>query len=118
MLIILITLCTVVVPGVAAGIFAYRWPQAALTAPKISVQKVESETRRHPRLAAFTQSRLDPGSATGLLLTRALLVFVVGSALVAVVLVMIRTNTGFAGVVSSARFFGAQHAACLWTAFL
>jgi len=118
MLIILITLCTVVVPGVAAGIFAYRWPQAALTAPKISVQKVESETRRHPRLAAFTQSRLDPGSATGLLLSAALLVFVVGTALVAIVLVMIHTNTGFARLDHSASLFGAHHATSLSTSFL
>lgn len=118
MLIILITLLTVVIPGVVTGIFAYRWPQAAPTAPKISVQKVESEARRHPRLVAFTRSRLDPGSATGLVLSAAILVFVIGTVLVAIVLVMIHTNTGFARLDRSASLFGAHHATALSTRFL
>jgi undecaprenyl-diphosphatase len=118
MLIISITLIVVIIPGVAAGIFAYRWPQAAPTAPKINVQKVEREARRHPRLIAFTRSRLDPGSATGLLLSAAIVVFVVGTALVAIVLVMIHTNTGFARLDRSASLFGAHHATALSTRFL
>jgi len=118
MLIISITLLTVIIPGVAAGFFAYRWPQAAPTAPKISVQKVEHEARRHPRLVAFTRSRLDPGSATGLLLSAAIVVFVVGAALVAIVLVMIHTNTGFARLDRSASLFGAHHATALSTRLL
>jgi len=118
MLIVSITLLTVIVPGVAAGLFAYRWPQAAPTAPKISVQKVEHEARRHPRLVAYIRSRLDPGSAVGLLLSAAILVFVVGAALVAIVLVMIHTNTGFARLDRSASLFGAHHATALSTSFL
>jgi undecaprenyl-diphosphatase len=118
MLIISITLLTVLIPGVAVGFFAYRWPQAAPTAPKISVQKVEHEARRHPRLVAFTRSRLDPGSATGLLLSAAIVVFVVGTALMAIVLVMIHTNTGFARLDRSVSLFGAHHATALSTRFL
>jgi membrane-associated phospholipid phosphatase len=118
MLIISITLLTVVIPGVAAGLIAYRWPQAAPTAPKISVQKVEEEALQHRRLVTFTRSRLDPGSATGLLLSAAILVFVVGTALVAILLVMIHTNTGFARLDSSASLFGAHHATAASTRFL
>ncbi len=118
MLILSITLLTVIVPGLAAGMFAYRWPQAAPTAPKISVKQVKNETRRHPRLAAYTRSRLDPGSATGLLLSAAIIVFVVGAASVALVLVMIHTNTGFARLDRSASLFGAHHATALSTRFL
>jgi membrane-associated phospholipid phosphatase len=118
MLIISITLLTVLIPGVAAGFFAYRWPQAAPTAPKISVQKVEHEARRHPRLVAFTRSRLDPGSATGLLLSAAIVAFVVGTALMAIVLVMIHTNTGFARLDRSVSLFGAHHATAVSTRFL
>ena len=118
MLIISITLLTVLIPGVAVGFFAYRWPQAAPTAPKISVQKVEHEARRHPRLVAFTRSRLDPGSATGLLLSAAIVVFVVGTALMAIVLVMIHTNTGFARLDRSVSLFGAHHATAVSTRFL
>jgi membrane-associated phospholipid phosphatase len=118
MLIVSITILAVIIPGVAAGLIAYRWPQAAPTAPKISVPKVEREARRHPRLVAFTQSRLDPGSATGLLLSAAIVAFVVGTALVAIVLVMIHTNTGFARVDRSVSLFGAHHATALSTRFL
>jgi undecaprenyl-diphosphatase len=118
MLILSITLLTVIIPGLAAGMFAYRWPQAAPTAPKISVKQVKNETRRHPRLAAYTRSRLDPGSATGLLLSAAIIVFVVGVASVALVLVMIHTNTGFARLDRSASLFGAHHATALSTRFL
>ena len=118
MLILLITLLTVIIPGFAAGLFAYRWPQAAPTAPKIGVQRVENEVRRHPRLAAFTRSRLDPGSATGLLLSAAIIVFVVGTLSVAIVLVMIHTNTGFARLDRSVSLFGEHHATARSTEFL
>jgi membrane-associated phospholipid phosphatase len=118
MLIITITLLTVVVPGVAAALIAYRWPQAALTAPKLSVETVKQEARQHRRFVAFTRSRLDPASATGLLLSAAVLVFVVGTALVAILLVMIHTNSGFARFDSSVSLFGAHHATALSTRFL
>jgi membrane-associated phospholipid phosphatase len=118
MLIVSITLLTVIIPGLAAGVIAYRWPQAALTAPKISDQEVKKEVRRHPRLAAFTHSRLDSNSATGLLLSAAVVVFVVGTALVAILLVMIHTDSGFARLDSSVSEFGAHHATALSTRFL
>ena len=118
MLILSITLLTVIIPALAAAMIAYRWPQAAPTAPKMSVEQVKSETRRHPRLAAFTRSRLDPASATGLLFSAAIVVFVVGAVSMALVLVMIHTNTGFARLDRSASLFGAHHATALSTRFL
>jgi undecaprenyl-diphosphatase len=118
MLIIAITLLTVLIPGLVAGMCAYRWPQAAPTAPKISVAHVKEEVHRHPRLAAFTRSRLDASSATGLALSAAIIVFVVGTLAVAIVLVMIHTNSGFARLDRSASLFGAHHATALSTRFL
>ena len=118
MLIVSITILTVIIPGIAAGLIAYRWPQASPTAPKLSAQKVEHEALRHPRLVAFTRSRLDPGSVTGLLLTAAIFVFVVGTALMAIVLVMIHTNSGFARLDRSVSLFGAHHATALSTRLL
>jgi undecaprenyl-diphosphatase len=118
MLILSVTLITVIIPGLVAGMMAYRWPQATLTAPKISVEEVKSEVRRHPRLAAFTRSRLDPDSATGLLFSAAIVVFVVGAVSMALVLVMIHTNTGFARLDRSASLFGAHHATALSTRVL
>jgi undecaprenyl-diphosphatase len=118
MLILSITLLTVIIPGLAAGLIAYRWPQAATTAPHLSVEQVKVEARRHPRLVAFSRSRLDPGSATGLLLSAVIILFVAGAASVAIVLVMIHTNTGFARLDRSASLFGAHHATALSTRFL
>ena len=118
MLILSITLLAVLIPGLAAGMVAYRWPQAAPTAPKISVPRAKEEARRHPRLVAFTRSRLDPSSITGLALSAAIIVFVVGGASVALVLVMIHTNSGFARLDRSASLFGAHHATALSTRFL
>ena len=118
MLILSITLLTVIIPGLAAGLIAYRWPQAATTAPHLSVEQVKVEARRHPRHVAFSRSRLDPGSATGLLLSAVIILFVAGAASVAIVLVMIHTNTGFARLDRSASLFGAHHATALSTRFL
>jgi undecaprenyl-diphosphatase len=118
MLILLVTLLTVIIPGLVAGLIAYRWPQASLTAPKISVEEVKSEVRRHPRRAAFIRSRLDPDSATGLLLSAAIIVLVVGTVSMALVIVMIHTNTGLARLDRSASLFGEHHATALSTRVL
>jgi membrane-associated phospholipid phosphatase len=118
MLILSVTLLTVIIPGLITGVIAYRWPQAALTAPKISVEEVKSEVRRHPRRAAFIRSRLDPDSATGLLLSAAIVALVVGTVSMALVLVMIHTNTGLARLDRSASLFGEHHATALSTRVL
>ena len=118
MLILSVTLLTVIIPGLITGVIAYRWPQAALTAPKISVEEVKSEVRRHPRRAAFIRSRLDPDSATGLLLSAAIVALVVGTVSMALVLVMIHTNTGLARLDRSSSLFGEHHATALSTRVL
>ncbi|HEV3268333.1 MAG TPA: phosphatase PAP2 family protein [Acidimicrobiales bacterium] len=115
MLILLLTLVAIVIPGALAAFVAYRWPQAALTAPKVSTETVKTEVRRHPREASFVRSRLDPSSATGLLLTAAVVVVVAGAAGVGIVLLMIHTNSGFARLDRSASLFGAHHATNLST---
>jgi membrane-associated phospholipid phosphatase len=114
-LILSITLLIIAIPGLVAGLVAYRWPQASLTAPKLSVEHIKVETRRHPKLSAFTRSRLNPDSATGLALSAAIIVFIVGTVALAVVLVMIHTNSGFARLDRSASLFGAHHATALST---
>ncbi|HUY16442.1 MAG TPA: phosphatase PAP2 family protein [Acidimicrobiales bacterium] len=118
MLILSIVLLTIVIPGLIAAVVAYHWPQGAPTAPAIDVESIRNEVRRHPRWAAFVRTRLDPSSATGLLLSAAIVVFVVGSAAFGVVLVMIHTNTGFARLDGSASLFGAHHATALSTGVL
>ena len=116
--ILLITLSAVLVPGLVASIVVLRWPRADPMAPTINVVAIESEVRQHRRLVAFIRSRLSPQSTTGLLLSAAILVVVLGTAGVGVVLFMIHTNTGFARLDHSASLFGAHHATALSTRVL
>jgi undecaprenyl-diphosphatase len=118
MLILSITLLVMVVPGVVTWGVAYRWPQVNPTAPKLDVEHVKSEVRRRPRLRAFARSRLDAGSATGLLLSAAIILFLLGALVVAAVLIMIHTNSGFARWDKSASLFGEHHATALSTSVL
>jgi undecaprenyl-diphosphatase len=118
MLILSLTLLAIVIPGLVAAFVAYRWPQSAPTAPKLDVETVQSEVRRHPGSAGFMRSRLDPNSATGLVLSAAVVLFVVGAAAVGIVLFMIHTNSGFARLDRSASLFGAHHATALSTRVL
>lgn len=118
MLILSLTLLAIVIPGLAAALVAYQWPQSAPTAPKLDVETVQSEVRRHPGWAGFARSRLDPNSVTGLVLSAGVILFVVGAAAVGIVLFMIHTNTGFARLDRSASLFGAHHATALSTRVL
>ncbi len=118
MLILSLTLLAIIIPGLVAAMIAYRWPQSAPTAPKINAETVQSEVRRHPRWSGFVLSRLDPNSATGLVLSAAIVLFVLGAALVGIMLFMIHTNTGFARLDRSASLLGAHHATALSTRVL
>jgi undecaprenyl-diphosphatase len=118
MFILSLTLLAIIIPGLVAAMIAYRWPQGVPTAPKINAETVQSEVRRHPRWSGFVLSRLDPNSATGLVLSAAVVLFVFGAALVGIVLLMIHTDTGFARLDRSASLFGAHHATALSTRVL
>jgi undecaprenyl-diphosphatase len=118
MFILSLTLLAIIIPGLVAAMIAYRWPQRAPTAPTINAETVQSEVRRHPRWSGFVLSRLDPNSATGLILSAAVVLFVFGAALVGLVLFMIHTDTGFARLDRSASLFGAHHATALSTRVL
>lgn len=115
MLVLLVNFFCIIVPGGAAWIIAYRWPQVAHTAPKLSTERVENEARKHRPLVAFMHSRLNPESTTGLALSAAIVAFVGGAIVVGFILIMIHTDTGFARLDRSASLFGAHHATNLST---
>lgn len=117
MLVLSLVLFAIVVPGCIAALVAYNWPRAS-TAPQLAVSTVRKEVREHPHAASFLRRRLDPDSATGLLLSAATVLFVVGAAVVGIVLVMIHTNSGFARFDRGASLFGAHHATALSTRVL
>ncbi len=118
MLVLLVTLLVSIVPGLASWMLVHRWPEADPMSPKIDVEQIKSEARRHPRLVSFIRTRLDPGSTTGLMLSAAIVVMAGGAIGVGILLIMIHTNTGFARFDQSASLFGAHHATALSTRIL
>jgi membrane-associated phospholipid phosphatase len=102
--------------GCAVALAVRRWPVAGVT---LSVTRaVGREVRRRDRLAGFIRARLDPAVATGLALTTALAFVVIGGAAVGVLVYVVRTHPGPAGVDRSLEVWGATHATRLSTAVL
>jgi hypothetical protein len=108
MLIIGITAALMVVAATVVWLAARRWSVFQL-APRVEPDHIRAEVHRHPRLAALATSRLDPNSATGLVLTAALVVLVAGVVALGLLIWMIRTDIGFARFdLGAARFAGAH----------
>ena len=104
-----VTAVVMVVAGlVSFALFRY-WP-ALQFGPRIDPVKVRDEVRKHPRLAAVVSARLDPSALTGLALTMAGAVAVVGAVLFGLLFLMIRRHFGFADFDVSAARFAARHA--------
>jgi membrane-associated phospholipid phosphatase len=78
------------------GALAWRWSRAAGPTPRpamATARKAGAAMRRHSGRGTALAARLDPQTATGLGLTLALFVAVVGGVLVAVLAYLVRGNT-------------------------
>lgn len=115
MSLIALVLALGIMAGLAMALAMHRWPSVDPAAPHVSVQHVADEVHRHPRLATFARSRLDPKVATGFLLTVGVIVLTVGVAAAGALLLMVRTHSGFAAFDAGATRFGAGHATALST---
>ena len=118
MIVVLVTVVNGVLAGAVAWWAVRRWWRLDTTAPRLTAATVEDEARRHPRLAAWTQARLNPTVITGLLLTLAIIAIAVGVAGFGIVLAMVRTHRGFADFDLGAARWGARHATTASTAIL
>jgi membrane-associated phospholipid phosphatase len=96
------------VVGTLTGLLARLFP--VLEAPKLTEAKVRDEVQRHPRVASFLERRRDPGALTGLILTLALALAVIGVAGIGVLVVMIRSKWGLADLDLRLATFAAEHA--------
>ena len=76
------------------------------------------QVRQHPRLAAVVSARLDPSSLAGLALTAASAVVLLGMVGFGLLLIMVRTNAGFARFDLGTARFAAHHASPLSTTTL
>src|SRR4051794_22911587 len=112
--VILLVVASVLAVGAIVGVAAYaavrRWPEATVAAPHLSTEPVVTEVHARPRLARFLRSRADPATATGLALTVAVALVLVGATAVGVLLAMVRTSTGLARYDDWFARFGADHA--------
>jgi undecaprenyl-diphosphatase len=91
-----VVLLVVAVLSVVAGLVSYlvvrHWPRAD---PALSASEaIGARLRNHPEPRSFLRSRLDPATATGLVLTAALIGIVVTGAVVGLFAWMIRRDLG------------------------
>ena len=87
--------------------------------PNVEPSTIHAEVRRHGRLAQILRARVDPQATTGLALTVAGAIVIVGGVGVGLLLLMVRRNLGFAEWdLSAAGAAGAQHATHASTAVL
>ena len=115
---VIVDVVAAVVAGGLVTLIVRRWPHAPVGAPQVAPSTIRTGVRRHDRLAQVLRARVDPQATTGLALTVAGAVVVVGGVAVGLLLLMVRRNLGFAEWDLSAARFGAQHATSASTAVL
>jgi len=115
---VIVDVVAAVVAGGLATLLVWRWPRAKVAAPQVEPSTIHAEVRRHGRLAQVLRARVDPQATTGLALTVAGAIVIVGGVGVGLLLLMVRRNLGFAEWDLSAARFGAQHATSASTAVL
>ena len=99
--------------GLVVGLAANRWPRP-VEAPAVPPTELARTAERRGPLAEMVRRRLDPASLTGLALTVALGVLLLGTLGIGLLLRMVNTDTGFARWDLTFTRFGADHASA-WT---
>ena len=113
----MLVLSALIVPALVAGVLvtwaASRWPDP-IEDPHLTHAELEHEVEAHSGLAGLLRRRIDPAELTGLALTVATVVVVLGVLGVGVLLAMVDTDSGFARWDLSFAQFGADNSAA-WT---
>ena len=104
--------------GVAAAAVVRRWPQVDPSSPRATATLVEHELERHSRLRQFVRARVDPTVATGLVLSAAVAVVIIGFASVGVLVWMVRAHAVLARFDRGVATWGGDHATGLSTSVL
>jgi membrane-associated phospholipid phosphatase len=106
--VLLVVAALIVVAGLTGYLVVRRWPRAdpALSASEALGAKVRS----HPKPRSFLRSRLDPATATGLVLTAALIGIVMAGAVVGLFAWMIRRDLGVVTVDLAVERWAEAHA--------
>ena len=101
-----------------AGAVAWFLPNFDPAAPRASRETIEHETEAHPHLTAPVHSRLDPAKLTGLALTVALAILILGTIAIGALFIMFQTRSGLAHYDLSFARWGGDHASESTTRFL
>jgi undecaprenyl-diphosphatase len=107
-----------VLAGALVVALSSRLPAARVASPPAidaAAIAVEESVERHRRLRRFVAGRLNPGVATGLALTIALVVAVCGGFVLAVLAYLVRGNQQLRNIDDSAADWGHAHATALST---
>lgn len=113
-MILAVTVLVMGAAGLSMWFLASRW--SAIEVPRISPRRMWAVFSRHPRLADAAD--VDPAVTTGVALTAASVIVVGGLVGFGVLLLMVRTNLGFARFDQSAARFAGRHASALSTTVL
>jgi membrane-associated phospholipid phosphatase len=115
-LILLVLASVAMVGGSLAAWAARRWPAVD---PTRAVGAAAREGSKHEPSTSFLRARMDPGTATGLGLTLAMVGVVIGGAILGVLALLVRaSDTGLVALDRSAATWGAHNATTLSTAVL
>ena len=103
--------------GAAAGFFAWHLPHASAPSDpaRESARKVGETIGHHSSLSRALRSRFDPATATGLALTLALVVAIVGGFVLALLAFLVRSNTHLHGLDNGVAKWGNAHATAFST---
>jgi membrane-associated phospholipid phosphatase len=101
-----------------AGAVAWFLPNLDPAAPRASRHAIVHEAQLHPRVAGRFRPRFDPARLTGLALTVALTVLLLGTIAIGALLIMVQHDTGLAHYDLSAARWGGDHASSGSTRFL
>ncbi len=108
LLLLLILALTV---GLATGLLVWRLPRTVASAQPASegARKIGETIGRHRALRHALRSRMDPAAATGLALTLALLVVIVGGVLFGLLAYLVRSNAHLHGIDNGVAKWGNAH---------
>src|SRR3954447_7803670 len=96
--------------AVVVGCVAWLLPAFDPAAPREPSRLIAREVESRPRLAAFMRARVDPATVTGLGLTVALALVLLGGVAVGALFVMVQHHAALAYYDLSAARWGADHA--------
>jgi len=109
-IVIVVVVAVALTVGTATTLVLRRWPQVDPASPSVATHAVADAVESHPTARSFLQRRTDAAATTGLFLSVLLVVAGAGLLAAGALLVMIKTDSGFARWDRSAGQWGADHA--------